>query len=64
MKKTVIAIGIGISLNFLTACTADNSEDHNTGNGSMESPINGIPPGEPDSMAKDHARVDHDTIHK
>jgi hypothetical protein len=66
MKTKLLFLSTVFTAIVLTSCNSDRTpeDDHNTGNGSMESPINGIPPGEPDSMAKDHMRVDQDTIHQ
>ncbi len=65
MKKLSYIVSIVTLLSMINACTADNTNDKNTGNGAMASPTNGIPPGdsEPDSMRKDNTRVEGDTIH-
>lgn len=65
MKKLSFIVTVVAILSMMNACTADNTNDKNTGNGAMDSPTNGIPSGdtEPDSMRKDNTRVQKDTIH-
>jgi hypothetical protein len=66
MKKFTSLLFLAVLLGGLVACSSNNSNDHNTGNGSYESPTNGNPPTDStktDPDKRDHTDVNKDTLH-